>query len=357
MRRPDGQQEHIATIYRQDLGASTATACVCQGDTHEELKVWGTEIKSTLHTLQEQMCPGVAITSSKLIVKLTGPSMPNLSLCDLPGLRFDGTDSNIRNLVIGQVQSRNAVILAVSPCNVDCAGWAGAGLANDVDRDASRTIGVMTNVDMVFGPVAATRQQNQLWRRQIKDVLEESNGDIPYFATYNPPPGEEVTEATKGEMIAAFGGADKVGIDKLAAVLETKLQEHLGSTLPEMLTNIIHKHNQLEADLKKGLERSWDSVETLVVTYGRFVQGFATGKPPQDAEMKDSESWSRLHTFKTTFVEKLDSFKRSFEADSVYNHPLAQKGILCRSTPDIMTRAEPSKSSLRCFLNASILLV
>ncbi|WWC68780.1 uncharacterized protein I206_102715 [Kwoniella pini CBS 10737] len=89
-------------------------------------------------------------------LKIYGPGVLNLTLVDLPGLtkvpvgdQPTDIERQIKNLVLDYISKPNAVILAVSPANVDLANSDALKLARSVDPRGLRTLGVLTKLDLM----------------------------------------------------------------------------------------------------------------------------------------------------------------------------------------------------------------
>lgn len=89
-------------------------------------------------------------------LKIYGPGVLNLTLVDLPGLtkvpvgdQPSDIERQIKNLVLDYITNPNAVILAVSPANVDLANSDALKLARTVDPRGLRTLGVLTKLDLM----------------------------------------------------------------------------------------------------------------------------------------------------------------------------------------------------------------
>ncbi|CEF64895.1 Dynamin-1-like protein [Strongyloides ratti] len=97
---------------------------------------------------------GLKIYSSKVI---------NLSLIDLPGLtkvavgeQPENIEQQISDLILKYINNPNAIILAVSPANQDFANSEAIKYARSVDKDGSRTIAVLTKLDLMDNGTDAT---------------------------------------------------------------------------------------------------------------------------------------------------------------------------------------------------------
>ena len=58
-------------------------------------------------------------------------------------------ERQIRDMLIKYISKPGCIILAVTAANVDLANSDGLKMARDVDPDGSRTIGVLTKVDLM----------------------------------------------------------------------------------------------------------------------------------------------------------------------------------------------------------------
>ncbi len=84
--------------------------------------------------------------------------MLTLTLVDLPGLTkvpFVGDqprdiERQIRDMLVKYIAKPNAIILAVTAANTDLANSDGLKMARDVDPEGTRTIGVLTKVDLMW---------------------------------------------------------------------------------------------------------------------------------------------------------------------------------------------------------------
>lgn len=75
---------------------------------------------------------------------------------DLPGLtkvpvgdQPKDIERQIRDMVLKYISKPNAIVLAVTPANIDLANSDGLKLAREVDPEGQRTIGVLTKIDLM----------------------------------------------------------------------------------------------------------------------------------------------------------------------------------------------------------------
>ncbi len=208
MTRPGGVTEHTATVRTQGQygGGDSRTEEIAgpgANPSPDQIDRWGHKIRKKIEEAQNDLVGPGAVTRDKVIVQLVGPCLPNLSLVDLPGLRAvddpstRGLKEELRAMVTDVVRSDNAIILCASAAGTDPATWVGKGLACEVDPAGTRTVGVVTKVDQLYGiPDTQTMRDD---RAQLKQEIARAT-ETQYFAAYNPP--AETEQAFRREGIS-----------------------------------------------------------------------------------------------------------------------------------------------------------
>lgn len=194
----------------------------------------------------------LGISPVPINLRIYSPHVLTLTLVDLPGLtkvpvgdQPKDIEKQIREMILKFISKPNAIILSVTAANTDLANSDGLKLAREVDPEGSRTIGVLTKIDLMdqgtdvndildgkiiplrFGyvPVINRGQKDITSNKSIKSALEfEKN----FFET-NP---------------AYRDKAQYCGTRYLAKRLNSILLNHIKSTLPDI------KH-RIETTLKK----------------------------------------------------------------------------------------------------------
>jgi vacuolar protein sorting-associated protein 1 len=89
-------------------------------------------------------------------LRIFSPNVLTLTLVDLPGLtrvpvgdQPRDIEKQIRDMILRYITKPSCIILAVTAANTDLANSDGLKLARDVDPEGSRTIGVLTKVDLM----------------------------------------------------------------------------------------------------------------------------------------------------------------------------------------------------------------
>jgi dynamin 1-like protein len=89
-------------------------------------------------------------------LRIFSPNVLTLTLVDLPGLtkvpvgdQPRDIERQIREMILKYITRPNAIILAVTSANTDLANSDGLKMAREVDPEGTRTIGVLTKVDLM----------------------------------------------------------------------------------------------------------------------------------------------------------------------------------------------------------------
>ncbi|KAJ8096893.1 Dynamin central region-domain-containing protein [Lipomyces tetrasporus] len=96
------------------------------------------------------------ISANPINLRIFSPNVLTLTLVDLPGLtkvpvgdQPKDIERQIKEMVLKYITKPNAIILAVTAANTDLANSDGLKLAREVDPEGTRTIGVLTKVDLM----------------------------------------------------------------------------------------------------------------------------------------------------------------------------------------------------------------
>jgi hypothetical protein len=118
-------------------------------------------IQRTLTELNQAVPASIAVSSDPIYLRIHSPHVPDLTLVDLPGyIQISSMDQpeelkeKISSLCDRYIQEPN-IILAVCAADVDLANSAALRASRRVDPLGSRTIGVVTKMDLVSAEVGA----------------------------------------------------------------------------------------------------------------------------------------------------------------------------------------------------------
>jgi replication fork clamp-binding protein CrfC len=100
------------------------------------------------------------ISPQPINLRIFSPNVVTLTLVDLPGLtkvpvgdQPKDIERQIKDMLLKYISRPASIILAVTAANQDLANSDGLKLARDVDPEGTRTIGVLTKVDLMCGVV------------------------------------------------------------------------------------------------------------------------------------------------------------------------------------------------------------
>lgn len=98
----------------------------------------------------------LGISPVPINLRIYSPHVLTLTLVDLPGLtkvpvgdQPKDIERQIRDMIMKFISKPNAIILSVNAANTDLANSDGLKLVREVDPEGSRTIGVLTKVDLM----------------------------------------------------------------------------------------------------------------------------------------------------------------------------------------------------------------
>lgn len=201
-------------------------------------------------------------SSNSIVVKLSSPDAPDLTLIDLPGIVRTATNGQSAS-VIGQVNALieqyiklpNTLILAVVPCNQDIATIDILERAAAADTDGRRTLGVLTKPDLIcpggedevvdvllnirkplrLGYIMVKNSNQKQLNEKIS--LRESREDETRFFQSHPVFSKYLQKAS-------------FGVGQLTQSLTRLLTSHIKATLPSIIRELKELHASAKAELE-----------------------------------------------------------------------------------------------------------
>eukprot|EP01113_Clastostelium_recurvatum_P022676 TRINITY_DN2711_c0_g1_i4.p1 TRINITY_DN2711_c0_g1~~TRINITY_DN2711_c0_g1_i4.p1 ORF type:complete len:791 (+),score=210.28 TRINITY_DN2711_c0_g1_i4:18-2390(+) len=199
------------------------------------------------------------ISSEPIILKIFSRHVLPLTLVDTPGLarvpigdQPADIEDQIRRMIVSYISNPNSIILAVSPANADLVTSDALKLAREVDPSGSRTVGVLTKLDLMDkGTDALEVLLGKVFPLQLGyvGIVNRSQQDI----NQNKP----VSKALEDEA-AWFEGhpvyqsiANHSGTSYLANKCSKLLTKHIRDCLPDVKNQIrdMIKKTQKELEL------------------------------------------------------------------------------------------------------------
>ncbi|KAK8951940.1 Dynamin-related protein 3A [Platanthera zijinensis] len=260
------------------------------------------------------------VSDKQIRLKIFSPNVLNITLVDLPGItkvpvgdQPTDIEARIRTMILSYIKHETCIILAVSPANADLSNSDALQMARIADPDGSRTIGVITKLDIMdkgtdarnflLGNVIPLRlgyvgvvnrsQQDINLHRSIKDALANEESFFRRHPVYH-------------------GLSHCCGIQKLATKLNQILVQHIRSVLPGLKSRI---NSQLVAVAKEHASYG-DVVESkagqgvkLLNILTKYCEAFTSIIEGKNEELSTAElsGGARIHyIFQSIFVKILE---------------------------------------------------
>ena len=197
-----------------------------------------------------------AISNKPISLRIYSPHVLDLTLIDLPGLtkvptgdQPEDIEYQIRNMINEYIQQSNTIILAVTPANQDLANSDALKLARSVDPSGNRTIGVITKLDLMDeGTHALEIFEGKLCplRKGYIGIVNRSQKDIDG--------NKGIKDALKKEKQFFLNSpyrhlVNKMGSNYLQHFLSKELIEHIRNNLPELLSSLEKKLQDVSEEL------------------------------------------------------------------------------------------------------------
>ncbi|TSK17736.1 Interferon-induced GTP-binding protein Mx1 [Bagarius yarrelli] len=191
------------------------------------------EVESLIREAQDQMAGiGVGISDDLISLEVTSSDVPDLTLIDLPGItrvavkgQPENIGEQINRLIRKFITKQETINLVVVPSNVDIATTEALKMAQEVDPDGERTLGILTKPDLVDKGTEDT-------------VVSIIRNEIIYLK--------------KGYMIVnALYDNGLATIPKLAEKLTLELVHHIELSLPRLEEQIEVKLAETQCELDR----------------------------------------------------------------------------------------------------------
>lgn len=259
-------------MVSQNAGSTPCVTIRCSDDTEERVIPVG-KVAEEITNITETIAPGYSINYEKAIyLRVVSSEVPDLTIVDLPGICYSNDKGggrellgNIKTLYEKYITRPSCIIICVLQANMDVGNQEAYTIAKEVDPSGSRTIGVVTKIDLIErsdGPTilsrlsgkgtnafqfklgcVAVRNRNQL---EIEESMSSAEADLEeqnYFQSnanfFGSGIGSKVLGFPALVQLLVRNQADmiKAGFPSLKATLKERLKEkknHLHS-LPTTL--------------------------------------------------------------------------------------------------------------------------
>ncbi|XP_072972200.1 dynamin-related protein 3A-like [Typha angustifolia] len=260
------------------------------------------------------------VSDKQIRLKIFSPNVLNITLVDLPGItkvpvgdQPTDIETRIRTMILSYIKHRTCIILAVSPANADLVNSDALQMARIADPDGSRTIGVITKLDIMdrgtdarnfllgnviplqlgYVGVVNRSQQDINLNRSIKDALAYEESFFRNQPVYH-------------------GLSHCCGVPELAKKLNQILVQHIRTVLPGLKSRI----NAQLTSVAKELAIYGDVVESkagqgakILNILAKYCEAFSSMVEGKNEEISTTElsGGARIHyIFQSIFVKSLE---------------------------------------------------
>ncbi|XP_070693648.1 interferon-induced GTP-binding protein Mx-like [Pempheris klunzingeri] len=222
------------------------------------------DVEKKIREAQDEMAGvGVGISDDLISLEIASPDVPDLTLIDLPGIarvavkgQPENIGDQIKRLIQKFIKKQETISLVVVPCNVDIATTEALKMAQEVDPEGERTLGILTKPDLVDKGTEETVVDivhNEVIHLKKGYMIVKCRGQKEITEKVT------LTEATEREK-AFF--SDHVNfhslydeglatVPKLAEKLTLELVHHIERSLPRLEEQIEEKLAQTHAELDR----------------------------------------------------------------------------------------------------------
>lgn len=206
---------------------------------------------------------GLGISDKLISLDVSSPNVPDLTLIDLPGITRVAVGNQpadigrqIKRLIKTYIQKQETINLVVVPSNVDIATTEALSMAQEVDPDGDRTIGILTKPDLVD---RGTEDKVVDVVRNLVYHLKKGYMIVKCRGQQDIQEQLSLTEALQNEQIffkehphfSVLLEDGKATVPCLAERLTSELISHICKSLPLLENQIKESHQRASEELQK----------------------------------------------------------------------------------------------------------
>nr|XP_046240531.1 interferon-induced GTP-binding protein Mx-like [Scatophagus argus] len=233
------------------------------------------DVEEMIREAQNELAgDGVGISEDLISLEIASPDVPDLTLIDLPGItrvavkgQPENIGDQIKRLIKKFITKQETISLVVVPCNVDIATTEALKMAQEVDPDGERTLGILTKPDLVDKGTEET----------VVNIVHN-----------------EVIHLKKGYMIVRCRGqqeiTEKVSLIEAMEREKTFFQDHAHfqilyneghATVPKLAEKLTL---ELVNHIQKSLPRLEEQIEEKLIQTQTELNKCGNGPPPEASE-------------------------------------------------------------------------
>ncbi|XP_049730870.1 interferon-induced GTP-binding protein Mx1-like [Elephas maximus indicus] len=270
---------------------------------------------------------GTGISQELINLEISSPNVPDLTLIDLPGITRVAVGNQpadigrqIKALIRKYIHKQETISLVVVPSNVDIATTEALSMAQEVDPDGDRTIGILTKPDLVD---KGTEEKVVDVVRNLVCHLKKGYMIVKCRGQQDIQDKLSLAEALRREQ-AFFEDHDHFGVlleegkatvPLLAERLTTELITHICKSLPQLENQIKESHQKITEELQKyGVDIPEDENEKMfflidkINAFNQDILALVQG------EESVGENQSRLFTkIRSEFLKWSKEIEKNFQ--------------------------------------------
>ncbi|KAG4305576.1 hypothetical protein PORY_001132 [Pneumocystis oryctolagi] len=287
------------------------------------------EIREEIIRETESKTGSKGISPIPINLRIYSPNVLTLTLVDLPGLtkvpvgdQPKDIEKQIREMILKYISKPNAIILAVTAANTDLANSDGLKLAREVDPEGTRSIGVLTKIDLMdkgtdvvdilagrviplrlgYVPVVNRGQRDIDQKKAISAALEYEREYFESHPSYR-------------------SKVQYCGTPFLARKLNIILMHHIRNTLPEIkakISSALTKYQSELTQLGDSLGNSANIVLNIITEFCNEYRTILEGNS-QDLSSLELSGGARIsfvfHELYANGVKAIDPFDQIKDTD------------------------------------------
>ncbi|XP_075952176.1 interferon-induced GTP-binding protein Mx-like [Anarhichas minor] len=222
------------------------------------------DVEKMIREAQQKLAgKGVGISDDLISLEIASPDVPDLTLIDLPSITrvaVKGQPVNIgdqiKRLIHKFITKQETISLVVVPSNVDIATTEALKMAQEVDPDGDRTLGILTMPDLVDKGTEESVVEivrNEVIHLKKGYMIVKCRGQKEITERVS------LTEATEREKaffsehlyFQTLYDEGHATVPKLAEKLTLELVQHIQRSLPQLEEQIKKKLTETQATLDK----------------------------------------------------------------------------------------------------------
>ncbi|KAK1901086.1 Interferon-induced GTP-binding protein Mx [Dissostichus eleginoides] len=222
------------------------------------------DVEKKIREAQDELAgQGVGISDDLISLEIASPDVPDLTLIDLPGITrvaVKGQDANIGDKIKSMIQKfirrQETISLVVVPCNVDIATTEALKMAQEVDPEGERTLGILTKPDLVDRGTEENVVEivnNEVIHLKKGYMIVKCRGqkEITEKVSLTEAIEREKTFFSDHAFFHSLYNDGHATIPKLAEKLTLELVHHIEKSLPRLEEQIEEKLAETQAQLEK----------------------------------------------------------------------------------------------------------